>query len=83
MKDTVIEQFSQALKEKLGEERHKKLTDENIDNMLKAYYKAHTPWKRVSNQNRNDDCACGSGNKFKRCCGNKPREYTLNKKQHV
>ena len=75
-----LAEFSNALKDKLGEEKHSKLTDENINNMLKAYYKAHTPWKRVNKQNRNELCTCGSGKKYKNCCVNKSAEYTLNKK---
>lgn len=31
---------------------------------------AHKPPVRVVTKGRNDPCGCGSGNKFKKCCGN-------------
>lgn len=32
-------------------------------------FKTGAPKKKGEEQGRNDDCACGSGKKYKKCCG--------------
>lgn len=41
-----------------------KITSTNHDDSLKK-----EPAKKTTKQGRNDDCACGSGKKYKNCCG--------------
>lgn len=71
--------FKEAIRKHIGD-KVDSLTDENIENMLKSYYKSHTPWKRTNKQGRNELCQCGSGKKFKNCC-NKRAEYALKTKK--
>ncbi|MBW9149732.1 preprotein translocase subunit SecA [Clostridium sp. CM028] len=41
-----------------------KITSTNHDNSIK-----NEPIKKVTKQGRNDECSCGSGKKYKNCCG--------------
>jgi len=50
------------------EARNKKAADRHIKKLVKAVEIKHSTTKKVG---RNDPCTCGSGQKYKKCCGGK------------
>ena len=57
------------IKELISEESNTPSTEEIKEQFKKTYYKMHTPWIKDIVPNRNDICPCGSGKKYKKCCG--------------
>ena len=50
-------------------------------NFLEMYTRAHTPFVKDKTPGRNDPCPCGSGKKYKKCCG-KDKVDTYNNGQY-
>lgn len=50
-----------------------------LDSPFRPWYIEELKRKRPEfmNVGRNEKCPCGSGNKYKRCCYNTPKEYGL------
>lgn len=50
-----------------------KVTKEEIEEWKRQFknefLKMHTPWTKEVIPGRNDKCPCGSGKKYKNCCG--------------
>ncbi|MEG0771857.1 preprotein translocase subunit SecA [Clostridium sp.] len=62
--ETVKYLFHVRMEKAPERERVAKITSTNEDNSLKK-----EPTKKKEKPNRNDPCSCGSGHKYKNCCG--------------
>jgi uncharacterized protein YecA (UPF0149 family) len=72
MPDPMSERFNKKLKQKQMDENDKRArTVEDIkaeEELLKKTKKVD-PIKAEKTPDRNDPCPCGSGKKYKKCCG--------------
>ncbi len=72
MADPMANRFEKQLeKKKLGDRARRGMTDEEIEaeeKLLKETKKID-PLQATGKVNRNDPCPCGSGKKYKKCCG--------------
>ena len=71
-KDPMAERFEKKLKqEKLDElaKRARKREDVEAEKALLEKTKKVEPIKSQAAPGRNDPCPCGSGKKYKKCCG--------------
>jgi uncharacterized protein YecA (UPF0149 family) len=65
--------FKRQEKDKLGDRARKARTTEDLEEEEQVIRDADTvePLKAKTEPGRNDPCPCGSGKKYKKCCGAK------------
>ncbi len=73
-KDSIFDRFSKnQSKKQLSDIGQRARSIEDIEDEQEILDKAETvePIKADAKPGRNDPCSCGSGKKYKKCCGSK------------
>ena len=65
--DTV--EFEADYRQDSQQHTHRELSHFEKRNGRWLFVKGHPPTRRASKVGRNDPCTCGSGKKYKKCCG--------------